>query len=61
MSVSEAALWALIAICFVLVGAVLTPGTVSVDQRAAVLAGVAAILLTIGWRVHRTIRKEDDE
>jgi uncharacterized membrane protein len=50
----DAALWALIAISLVLLGAILTPGAVTVDQRAALLAAIAATLLAIGWRVrHR--------
>lgn len=49
----EAALWALIAICLVLIGAILTPGSVSIDQRAALLAAIAAVLFAIGWRVRR--------
>ena len=55
----SAALYALIAICFVLIGAILTPGTVSVDQRAAILAAIAAVLFTIAWR--RTRRHDDDD
>ena len=47
---ASAALFALIAICLVLIGAILTPGTVSVDQRAAILAAIAAVLFTIAWR-----------
>ena len=40
----EAALWALIAICLVLIGAILTPGTVGVDERGAILAAIAGVL-----------------
>jgi hypothetical protein len=47
---SSAALYALIAICLVLIGALLTPGSVSIDQRAAVLAGIATVLIAIAWR-----------
>ena len=48
LNVHEAALWALIAICLVLIGAILTPGTVAVDQRAAILAAIAAVLFAGG-------------
>lgn len=57
----EAALWALIAICFVLVGAILTPGTVGVDERGAILAAIAAVLFAIGWRVRRTSRRDGED
>jgi len=45
----SAALYSIIAICFVLIGAILTPGTVGIDQRAALLAAIAGILLVIGF------------
>lgn len=52
---ASAALYALIAICLVLIGALLTVGPVSVEQRAAVLGGIAAVLIAIGIR-----RRRDD-
>ena len=45
----SAALYALIAICLVLIGAILTPGTVNVDQRAILLGGIATVLLVVGF------------
>ena len=51
---ASAALYALIAICFVLVGAILTPGAVGIDERAAILAAIAAVLLAVGWRLRRS-------
>jgi hypothetical protein len=45
----SAALYALVAICLVLVGALLTPGTVGVDERGVVLAGIVTVLLLIGY------------
>jgi hypothetical protein len=53
LSPHEAALWAIIAICFVLIGAILTPGTVGIDERGAILAAIAAVLLAVGWRLKR--------
>jgi uncharacterized membrane protein len=53
LSPHEAALWAIIAICFVLIGAILTPGTVGIDERGAILAAIAAVLLAVGWRLRR--------
>jgi hypothetical protein len=53
LNAHDAALWAVIAICLVLVGAILTPGTVGIDERGAVLAAIAAILLGIGWRIRK--------
>ena len=58
LDVREAALWALVAICLVLIGALLTPGSVGVAERGTVLAGIVAVLFAIGWRVRR--RKDDD-
>jgi membrane protein implicated in regulation of membrane protease activity len=54
----DAALWAIIAICLVLLGALLTPGSLAIEQRGAVLAAIVTVLLTIGWRVRR--RRDDD-
>jgi len=53
VNVHDAALWAIIAICFVLIGAILTPGTVGIDERGAILAAIAAVLLAVGWRLKR--------
>ena len=50
---SSAAYFALIAICLVLIGALLTPGSVSIDQRAAVLAGITTVLFAIAIRRRR--------
>jgi hypothetical protein len=51
---ASAALYALIAICLVLIGALLTPGQVGLNERGAVLAAIAAVLFAIGWRIRRT-------
>ena len=48
---SSAALYALVAICLVLIGALLTPGQVGLNERGAVLAAIAAVLLAVGWRI----------
>jgi hypothetical protein len=61
LNAHEAALWALIAICLVLIGAILTPGTVGIDERSAILAAIAAVLLAIGWRVSRRRPPPDDK
>lgn len=50
---SSAALYALIAICLVLVGALITPGAVGLEERGAVLAAIAAVLFAVGWRIRR--------
>ena len=57
MNVAEAALWAIIAICLVLLGALITPGVVTTEQKAPVLAGIITVLFAIGWRM----RKKDGE
>jgi hypothetical protein len=58
LNVADAALWALIAICLVLIGGLLTPGTVGIAERGTVLAGIVAVLFAIGWRMRK--RKDDD-
>jgi hypothetical protein len=55
---ANAALYALIAICLVLIGALLTPGQVGVNERGAILAAIATILFAIAWRSGRS-NKED--
>ena len=47
---AAAAQYALIAICLVLVGAIVTPGQVGIDERGAILAAIAGVLLAIAWR-----------
>ena len=49
----DAAYFALISICLVLIGALLTPGSVTIDQRAAVLAGIVTVLFAIALRRRR--------
>lgn len=50
---ADAALYAIIATCLVLVGAILTLGPVSVEQRAAVLTGIFAALALVAWRYRK--------
>ncbi len=47
----SAALYALIAICLVLIGALITPGAVGLEERGVVLAGIVTVLAAIGWRM----------
>ena len=49
----SAAQFALVAACLVLLGAILTVGPVTVEQRGAVLGGIVLILGTIAWRRRR--------
>ncbi len=49
-----AAQYALIAICLVLIGALLTPGSVGLAERGTVLAGIVAVLFAIAWRGRRS-------
>jgi len=46
----SAALYAIVAICLVLLGALLTPGTLSIEQRGPVLAGIVTVLFGVAWR-----------
>jgi hypothetical protein len=50
---ASGALYAIIAICLVLIGAILTPGSVGINERGALLGAIAGILLVIGWRIKR--------
>jgi hypothetical protein len=47
---SEAAQFALIAICLVLIGAIVTEGTLGIAERGTVLAGVIAVLFFVAYR-----------
>ena len=45
---------AIIGVCLVLIGAILTPGAVSIEQRGAVLGATVVTLFTVAWRArHR--------
>jgi hypothetical protein len=50
---ASAALYALVAICLVLVGAILTAGVLSIAERGSVLAAIAATLAFVVWRGRR--------
>jgi hypothetical protein len=54
----DAAYYALVAICLVLVGAIVTPGTLSVEQRGPVLVGVVTVLFGVAWRARN--KKEEE-
>lgn len=47
---SSAAQYALIAVSLVMVGALLTTGVVSIEQRAVVLSGIIVVLGSIAYR-----------
>lgn len=55
---SSAALYALIAVCLVLLGALITPGTLAAEQRGPVLAGLITVLFAIAWRSHKKDESE---
>ena len=52
-SPADMALFAIIAIDLVLIGAILTPGPVGLNERSAVMAAIAASLFAIAWRTGR--------
>ena len=56
----DAALWAPIAICLVLVGAILTANSegLNIAERGSMLAAITAVLLGIGWRIRRRSRED---
>ena len=60
-SPGDLANYALIGICLVLIGALLTPGSVSVEQRGAVLAGIVTTLFVIANLSSRRRRPPDDD
>ena len=47
---SDMALFAIIAIDLVLVGAILTPGQVGLNERGAIMAAIAGSLFAIAYR-----------
>jgi energy-converting hydrogenase Eha subunit C len=51
----DAALWAIIAICLVLVGGILTVNDegLGVAERGSLLAAIAGVLFAVGWRIRR--------
>jgi uncharacterized membrane protein YfcA len=56
------AMWAIIAICFTLIGAILTAGILSVEQRGSVLAAIVAVLGAIAvWGRRRRRPPGDDD
>jgi hypothetical protein len=58
---ASAALYALVALCLVMVGAILTLGPVSVEQRGAVLGGIVVVLFTVSRLGRRRGPKDDDD
>jgi xanthine/uracil/vitamin C permease (AzgA family) len=56
-SPGDLANYALIGICLILIGALLTAGPVSIEQRGAVLAGIIIVLVTMAWRYSHSHRK----
>lgn len=49
----SAALYAIVGICLILVGALLTAGPLSVEQRGSVLGAIFAALAYVAWRSTR--------
>jgi hypothetical protein len=54
----DAALWAVIAICLVLVGGIITANAegLGIGERGALLGAIAGILMAIGWRIRASRR-----
>jgi len=50
---AEAAQFALVAICLVLIGAIVTEGTLGIAERGTVLAGIVAVLFFVAYRQRR--------
>lgn len=47
---ATAAMYAVVAVCLVLVGAILTTGVLGVAERGTILAGIFGALAYIAWR-----------
>jgi len=58
---SSAAAYTVIGICLILIGALLTAGPVTIEQRGAVLAGIFTVLIGLAWRVRRHHHRHYDE
>jgi hypothetical protein len=52
----DAALWAIVAICFALIGAILTAGQLGVAERGTVLVAIGTTLFAVAWRSRRRDR-----
>lgn len=50
---ASAAYFALIAICLILIGAILTTGALGVAERGTVLVAIGTTLFAITWRARR--------
>lgn len=48
-----AALYAIVAICLVLIGGLLVTSVLSAEQRGTILAGVIGTLFLVAWRYRR--------
>jgi len=59
LSPGEAAYYAIIGICLILIGALLTAGPVTVEQRGTVLGAIFAALGYVAWRGGRHRRPPD--
>jgi hypothetical protein len=57
----SAAQYAIIAVALIMIGALLTTGVVSIEQRAVVLGGVFTALFAIAWRKKRKGPPTDDK
>jgi hypothetical protein len=44
---------AIVGVCLILIGALLTAGPVSIEQRGTVLGGIIVTLFTVAWRARR--------
>ena len=56
-SPGDLANYALIGICLVLIGALLTAGPVSIEQRGVVLGIILTVLVSMAWRYSHNRRK----
>jgi hypothetical protein len=54
IDIEAVAYLAIVGLCLVLMGAILTAGPVTIEQRGTVLGGVVVTLFTVAWRArHR--------
>jgi hypothetical protein len=56
----SASYYAIVAICLILIGALITPGALDTASRGSVLAAVVGTLFLVAYRFRRRHPRDDD-